>query len=283
MKKIFVYLDYREFLKERFAQLKKTRRATHRSLSQKAGFASPNFLQLVMGGKRNLTEDSTHKAARALGLTEAEVSFFCALVRFNQAKTFAEKDAAYEALRALRRDLPLQHLEHQQLDYFENWYGVAIRELSELHDFREDPAWIAAQLQNKVSIAQVKKTLERLKTLGLLTQDESGKLKSHQQPLSTGNQVVSLLIYKFHEAMLDKAKEALRETDPEHRDFSALTLALSREQFLEIQKKIQAFRKELLAYCQKTDTAQVVYQVNIQFFNLSEVVWKPAALADSSS
>lgn len=277
MEKIFSYLDYRKFLKEAFDHLKKTRRGiTHRSLCKKAGFSSPNFLKLVMEGERNLTAQSLPKVSEAFELRGKEAQFFEALVFFNQAKTVEEKDQRYEQLKGLRKDLSLKRIEHGQFEYFERWYAVAIREMISLKDFREDPEWISARLQGKLTPTEVGKTIVLLERLGLVSRNEKGDLIASQPSVSTGDEVSSLAVYRFHQAMLEKAQEALKETPREQRDVSSVTVAISKEQFQKIKNKIQLFRKEILEMAQDTQEAETVYQLNIQFFNLSEVPWDPS-------
>ena len=270
MERIHSYLDYRQFLRDRFRKLKKTGKATHRSLSKKAGFASPNFLKLVMEGERNLSERSIAQVAGAFDLNDREREFFAALVRFNQAKGLEEKEALYQELKLRRPDLSLKRLEHSQFDYLKDWHTVAIREMVALEGFREDPDWIAQRLGQRVSPAQVKRSLKLLDRLGLLGRDAKNRLIPNQAPLSSGDEVSSLAAYSFHQGMLDQAKRALRETPTEQRDISSVTLAVSAETLKKVKRKIQAFRKEILAMSQGNGKAEAIYQMNIQLFNLSE-------------
>lgn len=271
---IFSYLDYRLFLKDRFADLKSSRRGvSHRSLSLKAGFSSPNFLKLVMDGKRNLTEASIPKVGIAFELDEKEFNFFAKLVAFNQAKSIDKKEPAYHELKKLRADLPLRRVEHSQFEYFERWYHVAIRELVGLSSFQEDPNWIRRHLQGKVSLPQIRQSIRLLERLGFVRRDEQGRLVSSAGSLSTGDEVASVGIYRYHEAMLKKAQESLRATKPQHRDISSVTVSVSREKFQALKQRIQAFRKEVLALVQASDSSDAVYQMNIQFFPLSEILW----------
>jgi len=271
MEKVFSHLDYRQFLRQRFAHLKKTRALTHRAFSKKAGFSSPNFLKLVIEGQRNLTEKSIPKISQALELDARESEFFSHLVRFNQAKRVEEKAAVYEQLKLLRRDLPLQRLEHSQFDYFNHWYAVAIRELIGLKDFREDAEWIAAKLRHEVSPAQVRRSLRLLERLGLVHRDKTGHLRQEQAPLSSGDEVSSLGAYRFHQNMMEKAKQALRDTPAPLRDISSVTVAVTQDTSERIKQKIRQFRKEILSMVEDEGRAEAVYQMNIQFFNLTEL------------
>lgn len=274
MANIFKYVDFRKFLQERFLWLKKNRRGvTHRSLCKKGGFNSPNFLKLVMDGKRNLSEQSLSGVCQAFELEGKEVEFFKTLVLFNQAKKVGAKDKAYENLKSLRRDLSNQHMGHGQMDYLEKWHHVAIRELVETTDFQENPEWISEKLKKKISPSQAKKSLEMLEKLGLIQRDEKGKIKSKQAALTTGNEVASLAAFRYHRDMIQKALEALQEAKAHEREISSLTISVSQELFLEIQERIRNFRKEILALANENEKADSIYQLNFQLFNLTETLW----------
>ena len=74
---VFDYLDYRAFISELFVfQKKHVPGFSHRYFARKAGFAAPNFLKLVMDGKRNLTPASLAKVARGFGLNKREREYF---------------------------------------------------------------------------------------------------------------------------------------------------------------------------------------------------------------
>ena len=55
---VFAYSNYREFLRDWFAQLQSSPGFSFRSFSRIAGFNSPNFVKLVVDGKRNLSIES---------------------------------------------------------------------------------------------------------------------------------------------------------------------------------------------------------------------------------
>lgn len=273
MANVFKYIDFRKFLKDHFQWLKKNRRGiTHRFLCQKAGFTSANFLKLVMDGKRNLTEQSIPAVCKAFELDGKEAEFFKSLVLFNQAKKVEKKDRAYDELKNIRRNLSSDLLDHSQMDYLEKWYHVAIRELVETKDFREDPEWISRKLKKKVSPHQVKKSLALLEKLGLLLRNKEGKILPQQKALSTHDEVAHLAAYRFHQSMIQQALEALKSSPAEEREISSLSLSVSKELFLEIKKRIQNFRREIHALASEEKNAEAVYQLNLQFFNLTETL-----------
>ena len=68
---VFTYIDFRLFLKDAFEAVKaRAPRLSYRTFAKKAGFSSPNFLQMVIQGKRNL--NSTYAVAAAKAFTGCE-------------------------------------------------------------------------------------------------------------------------------------------------------------------------------------------------------------------
>ena len=73
---IYNFTDYREFLKDRYRQLKiNDPLFSFRHFSKSAGFGSPNYLKLVMDGKRNLSAEAIAKFAKGLRLDNHESEY----------------------------------------------------------------------------------------------------------------------------------------------------------------------------------------------------------------
>ena len=69
MKSILSYNDFRQYLEDFYQQQKReTHGFSFETFSTEAGIKSPNYLKLVIQGKRNLTTEATFKFAKALQL-----------------------------------------------------------------------------------------------------------------------------------------------------------------------------------------------------------------------
>lgn len=268
---IFEYTDYRNFLGDTYSFLKQTKRQfSYRFFSQQAGFHSPNFLKLVIEGKRNLTLDSAEKFVQALDLKKEEALVFRNLVAFNQARSQKEKEeTAYALFRSslLKR---VQAKNYARYSYFSHWYMVAIRELVVLGDFREDPEWIARKLSPGITAHQVIDAIGQLLELELLYRDETGRLRQKESIVCTPHEVQSGFVEKFHREMMRLAGESIRRFQRDRRDISSLTLSLSKERMIEMKRRIQDFRDELLALSSEDQSPDGVYQLNFQLFPLTE-------------
>jgi uncharacterized protein (TIGR02147 family) len=267
---IFTYLDYRAWLRAYYEAAKEEMPVfSFRYFSRKAGYSSPNFLKLVMEGKRNLTEDSVARFTRALQLNPAEARFFEALVEFNQAQSAEEKNAAFERVTASRRFRNARRVEQGFFQYLSTWYYPTIRELAGRPDFREDPAWIAAQLLPPIKPAQAAEAMELLLDLGLLVRDDAGRIVRGDPSLTTGHEVHALAVGNYHRQMLQRAADAIELVPPAARDISALTVCISAELVPEFKRRIHTFREALLNLGDQDPDPRRVYQLNIQLFPLT--------------
>ena len=268
---IFEYDNYRTFLTDLYKSLKEeTEHFSFRFFSRQAGFRSPNFLKLVMEGKRNLSPESIEKFAKGLKLNKNEADFFRSLVLLNQATTVEEKKFHAEAVirsRFYRKAYPLKQA---QYDYYAQWYLIPIRELVDTIGFREDPEWIAHQLTPPITISEAKKGLEALEQLGLIKRNEKGKLVQTDAFVSTGDEVASASVFQYHKEMIQKGIDSLDRFPASEREISSVTVALSPQAASQVKELIQRFRKELLALANQEKNSEGVYQVNFQLFPLTK-------------
>lgn len=271
----FKYLDYRHFLKDYYREQKEKRGSafSFRSFARQAGLSSPNFLQLVMEGKRNLGPDGIKSFAKALKFNKEEAAYFENLVHFNQCATDDERNEWYKRLSASKRYREIREIEKDYFVYFSRWYYAAVRELVLLPDFKEEPEWIAKKLSPAITAKEAATALELLQKLGFVARDKDGRLVQSEKNITTAREVMSLAVSNFHRQMIQRASESIERTHYSQRDVSALTLALSEEKFKEAKRRIQEFRRELNVLLSEDGRPDAVYQINFQMFNLSEVPW----------
>lgn len=267
---VYEYLDYRAFLRDHFAASKQRNpNYSFRFFARRAGFASSNFLKLVMDGKRNLGPSTIENFAKALKLDAREAIFFGDLVALGQAETLAEKNRAFERVAANRRFRAARRLEGPLFEYLSHWYYPVVRELAARPDFNDDPKWIAGQILPKVTEAQARAALATLEQLGLLVRGEDGKLVRGEPSLTTGHEVRSVVVPAYHRQMIERAAASIETVPPEERDISALTVCVRQSSLADLKERIHRFREELLERSDSDTEPERVYQLCIQLFPLS--------------
>lgn len=267
---IFEFLDYRAFLGAYYEAAKANQpQFSYRYFSRRAGFASSNFLKLVIERQRNLSQDSVDKIAGALSLSADEHRFFSLLVTLDQDPSHEARHQALEQITAMRRFLDAKPIDSLLFEYLTHWYYVAIRELAARADFQADAAWIAQRICPKITQAQAQQALDTLLRLGLLTLRDDGSVDRGEPTLDAGHEVSMVGAKSFHHQMLQQASWALDHLPSPARDFGAMTVCVPADALPALKSRIQQFREQLISFCDELDASTTVYQINIQLFPLS--------------
>jgi len=270
VKEIFAYRDYRRFLKDYYQRGKAKGSLSARGFSRKAGLQTPNYLMLVINGKRNLTPHLAEQFAHACGLKGDAVEFFCELVAFNQAKTASELTRHYQRLIRFKPYRRLHELGAAQEQYYSKWYIPAVRELVASEGFHNDPKWIAQKMIPKITFSQAREAIKTLLRLGLLVENEQGGLEQSDPLVSTSDGPLSHQLVNYHRTMMKRASEAIERVPREQREISSVTLCIDEKQVAELKKKLENLRLEIVQTFETQPTADRIVQVNFQMFPLSQ-------------
>jgi uncharacterized protein (TIGR02147 family) len=265
---VFKYRDYRQFLAAFYAQ-RKASGMSYRGFSRAAGLGAPNYLKLVIDGKRNLSSEMAVRFARACRLNADGIEYFRILVAFNQAGSDEARNALHEQLTKFARFRAAQRLDVAQKEYHSNWYISAVRELVACPVFREDPSWIASSMEPPISEQEASHALEVLTHLGMVERDEQGRLLLATRAVSTGPQASGLYIRNYHNQMMQRAALAMQHIPAEQRYISGLTLSASEATLAEVQRRVIEFRAQLMALCDADPSPERVAQLNVQLFPLT--------------
>lgn len=104
MADIFEFDDYREYLKVALAE-NQSKGISIRKFTRSSGLASPNYFQMVISGKKNMSIQSAKKVAQALGLNRTEQQYLQTLISLASAglKKELQAELAYPLPTAHRR------------------------------------------------------------------------------------------------------------------------------------------------------------------------------------
>jgi len=273
---VFRYHDYRTFLSD-FYDAKKKRGYSYRAFSMAAGLGAPNYLKLVITGRRNLSPSTAGRFAATCGLGREATDYFLLLVEFNQASSNEERAALYQRLSAFQRYRKVHKLELADAAYHSTWYLPAIRELVQSKHFEEDPEWIANALVPAIKPAEAQKAIEVLLELGLLSRNSEGQLCQQDRVVSTGAQTSGVHIRNYHAEMLDRALVSMTLVPAAERDISSLTMCLGPKALGHLKERLVQLRRELIELCLTEADPSQVLQLNLQLFPLSRNTAQTAA------
>ncbi len=269
---LFDYFDYREFLQDYYRFHKKKNAAySYRLFARKARLGSPNYLKLVVDGKRRITDRTLYQFARGLGLDRDEEKYFRELVLYQEV---SDPDSKEQHLRSLLKYQEKQRvaipLKADRIKFLLDWYHSVIRELAVTKGFREDPEWIVKRLGNKITVEQARESLELLLRLSFLFRNNTGKLEQREPLLASSDEVPSHVNRGLHRTYLRKAINSIFSVPIIKRELSGLVVAVPSHRLKDVKEEIKEFRRKLNRKYGMEKDPDEVYFIGLYLFPLTQ-------------
>ena len=270
MKDILEYTSYRQYIADYYAERKAKSAFSWQEFATLAGFSSSIFLKYVSEGRYNLGEATAMRVATAMKLADYECDFFVELVKFDHAKTDAEKKAAYGKMISIAETHKAKILEGDSFRFFSDWKNPVIRELAPAMPGAK-PLALAHACREKITAAEVTETLNFLVKAGLLQKDDAGNYTQTEQSVTTGPmEVTPVAVRGMHRQMGEFALDAIEGVPQSERHFSGVTLGVTHEAYNEIVQVIAECRKKVIAIATRDSAIDEVYRLNMQLFPLTK-------------
>jgi uncharacterized protein (TIGR02147 family) len=271
MKDILEYTSYRQYIADYYAERKAKSAFSWQEFASLAGFSSSIFLKYVSEGRYNLGEATAVRVAVAMNLADYECDFFVELVKFDHAKTDAEKKAAFSKMISIAEAHKATILEGDSFRFFGDWKNPVIRELAPAMPGAK-PLALAHACREKISAAEVSETLNFLVKAGLLQKDESGNYRQTEKSVTTGPmEVTPVAVRNLHRQMGELALSAIEGVSQDERHFSGVTLGVTHDAYNEIVQEIAECRKRVIAIATRDSAVDEVYRLNMQFFPMTNI------------
>lgn len=259
---IFTFVNYRDFIKEYLYYLKSKHRISMRSICSKSSI-TPAYISMVISGKRSLDLDKAKAFIDNLKLTETEKRFFKLLVVFNDSDDLVERNKTFEKLKQYKVFKDNYQMTFNAHEYLSKWYYVAIRELSLLEEFKEDPVWIQERFFPKLSLLEVRKAIFFLKQNNLIGNRDSLNIECIDS-------VFSLSLKQFHSQMLDIAKNSMDQVSRDQRSIVGHTVALEKEDYAKAQGIMDRALEEIRDLERSNKNDKEIYHFYLINFKLTK-------------
>ena len=270
-RKIFEYLDYREFLRDYYQSKKAANPAfSLRAFSDKIGFKAKDFISRVMQGDKNLSTQSIQKIVTGLKFGKREASFFEDLVWFNQAETMDEKNSWFQKMQNELKIVRFTEEQHQlafyQYQVYSHWRHLVVRSLIGMYGFHGDFTSLAKSVHPTITIEEAKESVELLEKCNLVKKNEDGSYELVNKDITTGDRTSKIALRGFHQHCLALGAESIDRDPPTMRNISGLTLGISQAGYEKIVERMSAFRKEIAQIANEDKDADKVYQMQLLLF-----------------
>jgi uncharacterized protein (TIGR02147 family) len=274
------YSDFRHFLRDYYEY---RRRATSGSIrpysyatfSAAADIRSPNYLKMIIEGQRNLSSDMVKKFAKALNLSKDETEEFGALVAYGQSTDPMMRNQYLKVLADLRaqRQVKSGEIKAEALDKVPNWITWVIYALADQKDAKFDYDRLFDVLKGKALREDIRRSLGRLVQSGDLVIDaETGDIHKGRELMAGSEDIPVALVRKLQAELIYLALESLFQEDPHDREFGAMTVALTEEEFEQLKFELRQFRKRWhkdISVKRKNAKGDRIFQMNVQLFPLT--------------
>lgn len=272
MPNIYQYTDYKKLLKDFYKEKKENNKHfSYQSFALRAGFRSKASLANITGGRYSLCKKKIFNVAKAMNLSEKEAQYFDALVNFTEAKSVSEREFHFWRMMNQAKNSDPSRLTEDQFEFYSIWYNCVIRELITINDFQDDYKALSKMVEPSITPAQAKGAVELLLRLKMVKRAPSGKYVQTEKVISTGDEVRSLGVQKYHQTLLSLAASSVDNHPKEARDISSLTAGISARGFHALKREIQQFRKHLMKIISDDEPSECVYQLGFQLFPLSKI------------
>ena len=265
---VFDYMDARVYMQAWFDYKKSIKQpVSYRLLSKRAGFKAHDTVQRFISGKKNLTPPQVFAIFTELNIGESEGRFFEALVYFNQAENNGERSYHLNKMRTLNSSNSKAPDRFKLYDFFSQWHHLAIRSILPIMNLSTKQ--IGDLLDPPLPREMVEKSIELQVGMGLLKQTDEGWITPHQH-LKPDTKVYNTAITSLYEELLNLANRAIKNKTAEQRKMEALTMTLSKSGAHMVWEYLDEAKKKILNVAANDAGEDLVWQVNMQAFTLSE-------------
>ncbi len=265
LEQVFIYDDYRAFLRDFFEEQKKLKSFfSHRYFTKKSGLSSPSFVLDIIKGKYNLTMKTLPRMLKGLGLRGKKARYFEYLVWFNQSREAAEKEAYRRKMSEIRKTSRFFNLGKKHWKYFEDHTYALIRELAAYAPGRS-PGELGALCIPPVPERRVREILHDLCDMGLLVARPEGGYDQSAPALSTKSAPPSLT-RAYRHRILQMGIRASEIMSPGQRYCAHTTLSMSEKSFREAMAILDEAREKIINLALNDERVEQVTCLVLQHF-----------------
>ena len=279
MKPIVEYSDFRKYMLAFYEERKRCSAFSWREFSKIADFTSSSYMKVVCDGESKLSRIGVERTGAAMGLVGFEMEYFRAMVEYGQVESEEKKVAAYNNMLAIAKVHKVRVLEGDLFKFYETWQNPVVRELAPQMP-GATPGEMAKKFYADVSAAEVRESLDFLTKSGLLKKTEDENFLQTESSITGTPDATRLALRGMHRQMSKLATPAL-ELPVNERNFTGVTMGVSRELYGRIVKELDECLRRIVALASEEKNIEQVYRLNLQLFPLTKNIKEGDAVACS--
>lgn len=274
------YLDFRlylaDFYKFKQWQTRHSLRPYHYGIfAAAANIRSPQYLKMIIEGKRNLSDEMILKFAKAVQLNKTQTEEFRLMVMWTQE---TDPSIRNQHLRDLNEYRVIQCVEQGEIDWqtvrrVPNWVGWIIYAMLDQEGVEFEVNELKVLLRQKASDAEIANAIERLLEIGQIIKDPvTGLIKKGRVLVENPEDIPVPLIKRLQSQLMYLGLESLYQDQPIEREFGTVTLCLTAHEFEELRFQLRKLRKQIhkdTSIKRMAKKGERIYQLNLQLFPIT--------------
>ena len=270
MPNIFLYTDYRKFIKDWYDEKKRQDTGvTYRTIARAVGFNSPAHITMVLKKKTNLSNAHLIKFSDVMKLRKKESDYFSLLVNYNQSKLTVDKKFFFDKMVKFK-EIGTTLLNPDQYEYYRKWYYAVIHDILSFYPFKGDCRELAKMVEPSITPREAQKAVALLERLRFIIKKDDGSYQCAHPGISAYSEGHSLALSVYAADMIDRAKSALEKLPGDERAVSWAGFSMSKKIFEKVKEETRLFRKHIIALAQADDAPDRAYHINMQIFPVSK-------------
>ena len=275
------FVDHRKFLAAYFdfkrAETRgRLRPYSYSDFSAAADIKSPNYLKLIIEGKRNLSSDMCKRFSKAIKLNRAQTKEFELLVNYCQEKDPLQRTRCLKELSDYRakRSIASGAIKKETWDQVSNWLVWVLYAIVDQKDVAFTAPSLRKMLRGRVNEAQIQQAMDQLLESGDVVVDPTSQRATRTgRGLSGLENIPAELVRKIQSELIYLGLESLHKNSPQEREVSGFTLAMTEKEYEWVRFELRKLRKQIqkeISMKREQSKGDRVYQVNIQLFPVTD-------------
>ncbi len=273
MMSVFNYADYHLYLKDLYEEKKASTGLSWRGFNRLVGFRSASYLKLVCEGKTKLSVVGAQRIAKAFDLNKIQADYFRALVVYCNTPVEKKRVAALQEMQSIIEDNKIRVVGNDDYNYYSSWWNPVLRELAPRLSSAL-PIIVAGMFYENVTPEDVQRSLDFMVRAGFLKRGGRHTYSQLDRGVQGSSEMIPKAIRNMHKQMAEFAVKAIENFPKTDRNFSGLTVAISKSVYGQIVRELDDCRKRITDIVSAAEDGDRIFRLNMQLFPVTKEITK---------
>lgn len=230
MPSIFDYLDYRDYLRDWFAERKSAAPWYSYKLFGDGVGLDQSQVYRILQKQLHVSATARPRFLVYLELTGAAAEYFEVMADMDRSRKESERRRLFAVLQTMRGSQS-STLADSQYGLYEEWYIPVVRALLGILEISDQYDFLARSVNPPIRVEEARHAVEVLRRLRLVSRDRQGIWRLNGKSLSTGSWYDSATVRRYQAQTFRLVEEAVERLPKELRDVNVVNMAVDASAF----------------------------------------------------